>query len=138
MATDTLTGGFRPVTLPNHFPPMPAVARILSRFDRDQLSSFIAVAIDLADAMDGDPDEEDGDSHEDDDPREAAYIEWTALEPWRRATHNLCGGDHEDAEPNGDEQDCTFAEDEDARPYWTQDIGAGCPVSDPGGTDIGE
>ncbi|MEP7222652.1 MAG: hypothetical protein ABI673_08300 [Novosphingobium sp.] len=40
---------------------MPAVARILSRFDRDQLASFIAVAIDLADAMDGDPEAEDDD-----------------------------------------------------------------------------
>ena len=58
MATDTLTGGIRPVTLPNQFPPMPAVARILSRFDRAQLAGFIAVAIDLADAMDGDPDAE--------------------------------------------------------------------------------
>lgn len=41
---------------PAAFPPMPAVARILSRFDRKQLHGFIAVAIDLADAMDGDPD----------------------------------------------------------------------------------
>jgi hypothetical protein len=42
-------------------PPMPAVARILSRFDRDQLAGFIAVAIDLADALDPDPDFEDDD-----------------------------------------------------------------------------
>ncbi|MBU1607187.1 MAG: hypothetical protein KKD08_10330 [Alphaproteobacteria bacterium] len=41
---------------------MPAVAAILSRFNRDQLHGFIAVAIDLADALDGDPDiEPDGD-----------------------------------------------------------------------------
>ena len=56
MATNPNTGGFRPVTLPNQFPPMPAIARILSRFDRAQLEGFISVAIDLADAMDGDPD----------------------------------------------------------------------------------
>lgn len=56
MATAINTGGIRPVTLPNQFPPMPAVARNLSRFDRAQLHGFIAVAIDLADAMDGDPD----------------------------------------------------------------------------------
>jgi hypothetical protein len=48
-------------------PPMPAVARILSRFDRDQLAGFIAVAIDLADAMDGDPDNEDADPPEGND-----------------------------------------------------------------------
>lgn len=63
MATDPITGGFRPVTLPNQFPPMPAIARILSRFDRAQLEGFISVAIDLADAMDGDADDA-----EDDDP----------------------------------------------------------------------
>lgn len=56
MANDLNTGGIRPVTLSNHFPPMPAVARILSRFNRRQLESFIAVAIDLADALDGDAD----------------------------------------------------------------------------------
>lgn len=56
MAEAIITGGIRPVTLPNQFPPMPAVARILSRFDRKQLHGFIAVAIDLADAMDGDSD----------------------------------------------------------------------------------
>lgn len=36
--------------------PAPAVMEILSRFDRKQLSGFIAVAIDIADAMDGDSD----------------------------------------------------------------------------------
>ena len=58
MATTYLRGESAPVILPNQFPPMPAVARILSRFDRDQLHGFIAVAIDLADAMDGDSDTE--------------------------------------------------------------------------------
>ncbi len=42
--------------LPSAWPPAPAVMAILSRFDRKQLDGFIAVAIDLADAMDGDPD----------------------------------------------------------------------------------
>ena len=44
-----------------HFAPPPpaAVSRILRRFDRDQLAGFIAVAIDLLDATDGDPDDED-------------------------------------------------------------------------------
>lgn len=39
-------------------PPMPAVARILARFDRPRLEGFIAVAIGLLDVLDGDPDEE--------------------------------------------------------------------------------
>ncbi len=42
--------------LPSAWPPAPAVMAILSRFDRKQLDGFIAVAIDLADAMDGDAD----------------------------------------------------------------------------------
>jgi hypothetical protein len=37
---------------------MPDVARILARFDREQLHGFIEVAIDLADAMDGDSEAE--------------------------------------------------------------------------------
>ena len=46
------------------FIPLPpaAISRALSRFDREQLSGFIAVAIDLLDSADGDPDLElDGD-----------------------------------------------------------------------------
>lgn len=38
--------------------PMPAVARIMARFERDQLAGFIAVALDLLDTLDGDPDVE--------------------------------------------------------------------------------
>ncbi|WP_170005035.1 hypothetical protein [Pseudopontixanthobacter vadosimaris] len=56
MATNIPTGGFRPVTLPYQFPPTPAVSRILSRFTRAELHGFIAVAIDLADTLDGDAD----------------------------------------------------------------------------------
>ncbi|ALR19027.1 hypothetical protein ATN00_00545 [Sphingobium baderi] len=40
---------------------MPAVARILSRYDRERLEGFVAIAIDLMDLMDGDPDLEDDD-----------------------------------------------------------------------------
>lgn len=54
-----------PIPMPNQLPPMPAVTRIFSRFDRDQLAGFIAVAIDLADAMDGDPDIEPNGNEED-------------------------------------------------------------------------
>lgn len=62
-----------------HFPapaPMPAVARILARYDRDKLEAFLSVAIDLLDTLDGDCDAEDddpaedADAAEDDDPEE--------------------------------------------------------------------
>ena len=57
-----------------HLPPPPpaAVSRILSRFDRDQLAGFIAIAIDLLDVAEGDADVEangdelDGTAGEDD------------------------------------------------------------------------
>ncbi len=47
------------------FPAVPpaAISRVLATFDRAQLEGFIAVAIDLLDLADGDPDLE-----EDDDP----------------------------------------------------------------------
>ena len=54
------------------FAPMPAVALILSRFDRAQLSSFVEIAIELMDVADGNTDVEtngdelDGSSAEDD------------------------------------------------------------------------
>ena len=62
-----------PATFPT-VAPMPAVARILARFERDQLAGFIAVALDLIDTLDGDADLEDegeaepDDADEDDDP----------------------------------------------------------------------
>ena len=37
-------------------PPMPHIARILSRCDRDEIETFIGAAIDLLDKFDGDPD----------------------------------------------------------------------------------
>jgi len=61
MATNPLRGEAAPVTLPGTIPPMPAVARILSRYDRGKLAAFVTVAIDLLDVMDGDPDLEEDD-----------------------------------------------------------------------------
>ena len=61
-----------PVTFPAPILPTQGVMRILSRFDRAQLEGFVAVAIDLVDAMDGDSDIEasgdelDGSGAEDD------------------------------------------------------------------------
>ncbi|MEO6151667.1 MAG: hypothetical protein ABIT09_07785 [Croceibacterium sp.] len=52
--------------------PMPAVARILARYQRPQLEAFLSIAIDLLDTMDPDPeaepsgDEMDGNPAEDD------------------------------------------------------------------------
>ena len=47
---------------PSALPPMPAVARILSQFDRTNLEGFITVTIGLLDVIDGDSDVElDGD-----------------------------------------------------------------------------
>ncbi len=50
------------VTLPNRVPVMPAVTRILSRYDRANLEAFISVAIDLLDVMDGDTEMEDSEA----------------------------------------------------------------------------
>lgn len=56
MASNPITFAEFPTT-----PSMPAVARILARYDRNALAAFISVAIDLLDALDGDPDVEDDD-----------------------------------------------------------------------------
>ena len=66
MARNLLKPHTRPVTMPGAFPPIPAVARILSRHDRSNLAAFVTVAIDLLDVLDGDPDLEDATDLEDD------------------------------------------------------------------------
>ena len=63
MATKPLRANEPPVTI------APSIARVLTGFDREQLSAFIAIGIELVDAMDGDPDLEDEDPDlEEDDP----------------------------------------------------------------------
>ena len=52
-----------PATFPT-VAPMPAVARILARFEREQLAGFIAIAIDLLDTFDGDPEDYEGDTED--------------------------------------------------------------------------
>lgn len=42
--------------LPSAHLPAPAVMAILGRFEREQIATFITVAVDLLDAIDGDPD----------------------------------------------------------------------------------
>ena len=68
-----------------------AAARLLSQFDRDQLEGFIAVAIDVLDAIEGDTDVElNGDEREfDGDERDFSVAGWM---PGRHGT------DVEDAE----------------------------------------
>ena len=50
------------------FAPMPAVALILSRFDRAQLGSFVEIAIELMDVAHGDADLEPEVTEQDDEP----------------------------------------------------------------------
>ena len=50
------------------FAPMPAVALILSRFDRTQLGSFVEIAIELMDVAQGDTDLEPEVTEQDDEP----------------------------------------------------------------------
>jgi hypothetical protein len=62
---------------PAAIPPMPAVARILSQFDRPKLEGFITVALGLLDVLDGDPDTEDnGDAEAVGDEEDIAWPEW--------------------------------------------------------------
>ena len=48
-------------------PPAPVLA-VLSRYKREDIEAFIAIAIDLVDLADGDPDIEEDDHSEEDDP----------------------------------------------------------------------
>lgn len=58
MATRPIGGAAARVTLPGTMPHMPAVAQILARYDRAAFESFISIAIELADTLDGDSDVE--------------------------------------------------------------------------------
>jgi hypothetical protein len=69
---------------------MPAVARILSRYDRQKVEAFIAVAIDLLDVLDGD--------------ENAEPATWADCHIARESETGL----PDDIEPNGDEQDVSW------------------------------
>jgi len=101
------------VTLhPASQPPMPAVAAILSRYDRNKLASFIEVAISLLDTLDGDPEAEEHPledafvSHDpyfaytDSDGSDVAWTEWQT-----RGRHKLTGGGSEQADLHEDDED---------------------------------
>lgn len=127
--------------------PPAAITRVLSRFDRDQLASFIVVAIDLLDVAAGDPDLEDGhdaegstwgqsgprvnganlsDDHEEaGDEGDASVPEW-AGRPARFRHGNAALG-HEDAEEDDE------AEDDDPDQCLAGDDGC-APIMTDGGT----
>lgn len=145
-------------------PNMPAVARILSHYDRESLEAFLSVALDLLDAMDGDPDAEDASDAEDDfalsalaiafvdpgpgctisDQDAGAYVEWTTMRVSQKAGPNLMAGreDDEDDDP-AEEDDGAGQCDEDGintsfdRVQYTRGAsGPGCAISDEGGGNI--
>lgn len=147
MPTSASPHALTPLAMP--IPPA-AISRVLSRFDREQLAGFVAVAIDLMDLGDGDPDFENATDLEDDhalsswaidpsngagcniaDTGEQAYVEWTALHPGTRKGPNITAGeeDDEDDDPDHglDEGEPNF--------IAVKGEGAGCSISDEGGCE---
>lgn len=108
--------------------------------DASELDEAIEMMIAFRDKMDGDPDLEDDDPAEQDDHPETAWVEWTEMAPSLRGVRNVCGGYDEGDEHCGDEQDGTFAEDENAARFKWMTKGPGCTVADPdeGVDDNGE
>ena len=135
-------------------PPIPAVARILARYDRPAIEAFIAIAIDLADTLDApdDPDEpnfasrsdglpgDPGDHERAGDDDDTGWPEWHARRS-RKLAGGICEmeqdrlwmspcGVPEDAED--DDQDCGHDEGEpDYRKRRNRPgDGPGCSISD--------
>jgi len=140
MATNPIGGESAIVTLPGTIPPMPAVARILSRYDRGKLAAFVTIAIDLLDVLDGDPDRE-GQCNEDEvscctdlgrpvpsdepgceiaDAAENAWIEWHTMRGSQKRGPNITQAheDNEDDDPDTSAEDAPegFDPDEDRCP----------------------
>ena len=102
--------------------PPAAISRVLSRFDREQLAGFVAVAIDLMDLADPDPDLEDATDLEDDfalspqaigystgpgceigDGRgDQAYVEWTSHRAARSSPACILAGQEDDEQDDCD------------------------------------
>lgn len=111
--------------------PPAAVMRVLERFPRRELEGFIAVALELLDTLDGDPEAEDGTDLEDDftltthaelsaegapgcpiaDAHDPSWIEWN-----KRSRNKLRIGGHEPSNPAGHEDDEQDDHDEDDDP----------------------
>lgn len=140
-------------------PPPAAVSRVLASFNRDQLEGFIAVAIDLLDLADPDPDaEETGleDSFMDhpadgpgcpvaDSGSDQAWPEWTSLRKHQRRGPLASPGHEDDEDDDAAEEDDPAGQcDEDGANTWGHHVrlamlnaGPGCPWSDPGICDSG-
>ena len=136
---------------PSAHPPMLAVAAVLSRYDRQKLSSFIEVAIGLLDTFDGDLDAEAAtwteagnrnthadlpDGHElSGDEADTGWTEWQS-----RGRHKQTAGGYEPADQHEDdeEDDPSGQCDEDGVNTGLATAigyGAGCSISDPGGCE---
>lgn len=125
-------------------PPMPAVARILSRFDRWQVEGFIAVALELLDAIDGDSDVElNGDEQDSDgdEKGDQAWVEWTTMHGSQKHGPNRLAGEEDDEEDDAPEDDDPAGQcDEDgincgAGHFWMHGNSYDCPgcyISEPG------
>lgn len=106
------TNPIPPLSFPTT-PPMPAVARVLARYDRPRLAAFIAVAIDLLDLLGPDPEAEDnGDGEEDGTGEDIAYIEWVTkpANMRRNGQGEILPSYHEDDEED-DPDTCAAADD---------------------------
>ena len=128
-------------------PPAAAVSRVLATFARADLESFIAVAIDLldlaepdpegpdfrpcSDGLPGDPGDTEGNG---DDQGDQSAIEWTTMRGPQKRGPNIAGHeddeDNDPAEDDGDAADGDFAEDEAAARFGFIRHGPGCMVSD--------
>lgn len=108
--------------------PMPAVARILSRFERGQLEAFLAVAIDLLDVIDGDADKEDEEADEAaGDEHDAAWIEWTTMHGSQKRGPNRTAGDEDDEDDDNDSACDDHAIDEADQGDLENDLGHRAP-----------
>lgn len=147
MATEPISASPFAITPPVTPVPPAAISRVLSRFDREQLAGFVAVAIDLMDLADPDSDAEDATDLEDDfalspqavgygsdgpgcsvsDQDAGAWVEWTSHRAARSGPACVMAGE-EDAEDDDSDQ----AHDE-GEPDFRRVVGEGpgCPISDP-------
>ena len=110
-------------------PALPAVARILSHYDRAKVEAFVEVAIGLLDTFDArdDPDEADFNSRSDGlpgdpadheptgDEESGAYVEWHTMRGSQKRGPNIASehGDDEDDDPaeDSDEDRCHAGDD---------------------------
>ena len=147
MATEPISASPIALTPPMTLVPPAAISRVLSRFDREQLAGFVAVAIDLMDLADPDPDLEDATDLEDDfalSPQaigfvtgpgcevsdgtgDQSYVEWTSHRAARSSANCILAGQEDDEDSDSDQ-----GHDEN-EPDFRRVVGEGpgCSISDP-------